>query len=77
MDLLKSIQKLLILFRELVCLGCEVELAKAKSILHPLDVFGESIFARQLSRELEVVDLLVILHGFVNVLLVLEADTRP
>ena len=77
MDLLKSIQKLCVLFRELVCLGCEVELAKAKSTLHPLDVVGESIFARQLGGELEVVDLLVVLHGFINVLLVLEADARP
>ena len=62
---------------QLVGLRRKVELAEAKSVLHPLDVLSESVLAGQLSRELEVVDLLVVLHRLINVLLVLEADTSP
>jgi hypothetical protein len=61
----------------MICLGCEVELGETKSILHLLDVFSKSVLTSQLSRELEMVDLLVVLHGLVNVLLVLEADASP
>lgn len=61
----------------MICLGCKVKLGEPESILHLLDILSKSVLTSQLSRELEVVDLLVVLHGLVYVLLVLEADASP
>jgi len=70
-------QKLLILLRQLICLRRKVELSKAKSILHPLDIFSKPIFTSELGGILKMIYLLVVLHGFVYVLLVLQTDAGP